>query len=135
MDNVITDSKTLGVTFDIMSREAVGLCRNGEMLEIDLDDGHKLQAIDVVLALGNFCVNLHTELQGNPTYFRCPWPLEKLKGVNSDSSIFIMGSRLTAIDAANALVENGHRGKITFISRSGNYQRFRANLLSFLVNT
>jgi uncharacterized NAD(P)/FAD-binding protein YdhS len=102
-----------------MSREAIGLCRNGEVLEIDLDDGNKLQAIEVVLALGNFCANLHTEFRGNPAYFRCPWPLDKLKGVKSNSSIFIMGSRLTAIDAANALVEHGHQGNITFISRNG----------------
>jgi uncharacterized NAD(P)/FAD-binding protein YdhS len=51
--------------------------------------------------------------------FRCPWPIEKLNGVAPDADVFVMGSMLTAIDVANALVEKGHRGAITFISRSG----------------
>lgn len=119
LDNVIEDSKALGVKFDIIMKEAVDLCRNGEVFDVTLDGGHKLKAFEVVLALGNFCSNLHTEFRGNPAYFRCPWPLEKLKGVKPDSSIFVIGSRLTAIDAANALAEHGHQGGITFISRTG----------------
>ena len=33
--------------------------------------------------------------------------------------MLVVGSRLTSIDVANALVANGHAGKITFVSRSG----------------
>jgi uncharacterized NAD(P)/FAD-binding protein YdhS len=131
LDNVIKESKKLGVKFDINIGEAINLCRNEELLEITLDDSINLKASEVVLALGNFCSNMHTEFRGNPAYFRCPWPLEKLKEVNPDSSIFIMGSRLTAIDAANALVEHGHQGNITFISRSGQLPKVQGKLTPF----
>lgn len=126
MHNVLQQAKELDVDFKIVNDEGVDLARKDGFLEISCADGQKVHAKDVVLALGNFCATLHKELRGNPNYFRCPWPVEKLKGISPDAPVFIMGSRLTAIDAANALVEIGHHGKIMFISRSGRLPKVQA---------
>jgi uncharacterized NAD(P)/FAD-binding protein YdhS len=48
-----------------------------------------------------------------------PWPIAKLNHIAPDTDIIFVSSKLTAIDAANALVERGHKGVITFISHSG----------------
>jgi uncharacterized NAD(P)/FAD-binding protein YdhS/folate-dependent phosphoribosylglycinamide formyltransferase PurN len=80
--------------------------------------GEYIQAKEVVLALGNFCATVNPQLRGNANYFRCPWPAEKLRAIDRDTDVLVMGSRLTAIDVANALVANGHVGNITFVSRS-----------------
>ena len=49
-------------------------------------------------------------------YFCSPYELSHLP---SDASVGIIGSRLTAIDAALSLEDSGHKGSIYFVSRSG----------------
>jgi uncharacterized NAD(P)/FAD-binding protein YdhS len=120
LQNMIDDCKALAVKFGIIREEVITLTQNGDNLRLKLLGGHEIATRDVVLALGNFYSTSHKDqFCGNPNYFSCPWPIEKLNGVAPGSDIFIMGSRLTAIYVANALVQKGHKGVITFISHSG----------------
>lgn len=55
-----------------------------------------------------------------------PYPVSKLSNwLKKESSIAIVGSRLSAIDAIIALKESGHSGKITMFSRSGHFPSVR----------
>ena len=108
-----------GVLFRVVNDEAMDINPVGQDLEVLLARGTRIETPNVVLALGNFLATLHPELIGSPGFFSAPWPLERLKVIPSDASVSILGAGLTAIDAAIFLVENGHRGKLTFISRNG----------------
>jgi uncharacterized NAD(P)/FAD-binding protein YdhS/folate-dependent phosphoribosylglycinamide formyltransferase PurN len=119
VQSIAEEAERLGVVFRAVKGEALDLVRVGRFLELALDDGTKLRARDVVLALGNFPAAIHKELSGTHGYIRSPWPNNRLKEIPPDVSVCIFGSRLTAIDTGIFLAENGHRGPITFISRSG----------------
>jgi len=118
-ENLLLDCKKHDVKLDIVKSDVLDVRRGKAVLELSVADGRKTQARDVILALGNFCANSQKQFRGNPSYYRCPWPADKLKAIKSDTSVLIMGSRLAAIDVANFLAENGHQGPITFVSRGG----------------
>jgi len=130
---VVNDAKKLGVNFHVITGEVVNIESFADdplfadftvaRFDVFLDNGDSVYAKDVVLALGNFYATANPELRGNPKYFRCPWPAEKMEAIDRDADVLVIGSRLTAIDVANALVSNGHTGSITFISRSGKLPR------------
>jgi len=131
LDGVVDDSNKLGVTFEILNEEVIDVQRTEAGIKVLLKNGSDIQAWEVVLALGNLCASIHKELQDTPGYFRCPWPAEKLKSINSEASVSVLGSRLTAVDVANFLVENGHSGLINFISRSGRLPKVQGPSATF----
>lgn len=90
-----------------------------------------LFAKDVVLAVGNFTVTANPHLSELPGYFPSPWPTSRLRSIPADAPVIILGSRLSAIDAANALVDGGHRGSITFMSRSGRLPKVQGPAVPF----
>ncbi|KAF8864895.1 hypothetical protein BDZ45DRAFT_684868 [Acephala macrosclerotiorum] len=118
LKEAIVDAKALDIDFQTVHGNIVNAARHNQTTEIVLADGRKLRAHNVVLALGNYCAHTHDKFIGNSRHFRCPWPVEKLGVIEPEAPVFIMGSRLTAIDVANALVEHKHTGKIYMISRS-----------------
>lgn len=75
----------------------------------------------VILATGNPKSNNFTHLNGFREYLDSPWPSANILSAVRDkhARIGIVGSSLTAIDAMITLVENGHRGPISFFSSEG----------------
>lgn len=64
--------------------------------------------------------------------------LDDLNSIPKNSSVGILGSGLTSVDAIRELVESGHYGKISLYSRSGNAptcismeNRYTPNILTF----
>ncbi|CZR51820.1 uncharacterized protein PAC_01697 [Phialocephala subalpina] len=96
LKEAIVDAKALNIDFRTIHGNVINATRQNQTTEVVLADGRKLHALNVV----------------------CPWPVEKFGVIEHEAPVFIMGSRLTAIDVANALVEHGHTGKIYMISRS-----------------
>ena len=119
LDGVMKDATQNGVVFRVVNDEAMDIRPVEQDVEVILDRGTRIQTPNAVLALGNFLTTLHPELIGSPGFFTSPWPLNRLKVIPPDASVSILGSGLTAIDAAIFLVQNGHRGKISFMSRNG----------------
>ncbi len=119
------NAKKLGIDFHTVNREVIDIQRLPEepCFALTMGTGEHIHAKEVVLALGNFCATVNPQLRGNAKYFRCPWPAEKLRSIDRDTDVLVVGSRLTAIDVAIALVANGHVGKITFVSRSARLPR------------
>lgn len=52
-------------------------------------------------------------------YIGSPYPSSNLDEIDTNSSVFIIGTNLTACDAAVELLDRKHRGKITMGSRRG----------------
>ncbi|HEX6467908.1 MAG TPA: FAD/NAD(P)-binding protein [Streptosporangiaceae bacterium] len=70
----------------------------------------------VVLALGHLPSRRYGPAEGGPSFLGSPWgPLD----VPAGHTVGIVGTRLTGIDAALALRERGHTGRIVMASRSG----------------
>ncbi|OJJ38036.1 hypothetical protein ASPWEDRAFT_35602 [Aspergillus wentii DTO 134E9] len=117
----VQDAEQMGARFSFIADEVDDIDR--------LDDGtfslsfmgktKKMSARNVVLAIGNFTSVVNTHLLNIPGFFPSPWPTTGLKTIPTDAPVIIIGSRLSAIDAATNLQSNGHQGSITFMSRSG----------------
>ena len=119
MKNAAQEAEQLGVVLRVRNAEVIDICHITLGVEVSLADGTKLQAHNLVLAVGNFPAQTHPQLAGTPGYFESPWPVARLKTIPAEASVSIFGSRLSAIDAAIALAQRGHRGPITMVSRSG----------------
>ncbi len=75
----------------------------------------------VILATGCPGPAVFSHLEEYPNFLASPWPSGNVLSTISDkaSSVAIVGSSLTAIDAAITLTSNGHHGPITFFSIKG----------------
>lgn len=74
----------------------------------------------VVLAIGNLETSDWDHLQHHDRYFNTPYPCNKVvERIDSKKSVCIIGSSLSAIDAAVSLSDAGHEGKIVMVSRNG----------------
>ncbi len=106
-------------------------CIRGDVVEIsgsadawhlDLADGQRLSATQVVLAQGNLppsrLPGFAAEVLAHPAYvgqpFAADWP--RLAGVGP---VLLIGTGLTACDVALSLHAAGHRGPIVAVSRRG----------------
>ncbi|GAD95746.1 conserved hypothetical protein [Paecilomyces variotii No. 5] len=96
-------------------------------LLLTLEDGAQFSARSVVLALGNFSAISNRHLISLPGFFPSPWPTSQLRVIPKDAPVLIVGSRLSAIDTAIYLSENGHQGFITFMSPSGSLPKVQGD--------
>lgn len=89
-----------------------------------LDQGNTLTAKQVILATGNAppkwpCPIIKAESSSNwcsNHMIENPWPGHHLQSITPDDDVILLGGGLTALDAINALVEQGHRGRVDVIS-------------------
>ncbi|MCJ1359224.1 MAG: hypothetical protein MMC33_009224 [Icmadophila ericetorum] len=131
MISAIKEAEQLGVLLRVINDEVLDMYQIDQGLELVLANGAKLRAHNVVLAIGNFPGATHRELAGTPGYMQCPWPNSRLRDIPPEASVSILGSRLTAVDTAIFLAENGHRGSINFVSRSARLPKVQGKNLPF----
>jgi uncharacterized NAD(P)/FAD-binding protein YdhS len=89
---------------------------------LNLARGTPVRADAVVLGIGHRAPNdpLGKRWTGSRTRFIAdPWKAFAMNAVPADDAVVILGSGLTAVDAVMSLVNRGHRGQITLISRRG----------------
>jgi uncharacterized NAD(P)/FAD-binding protein YdhS len=112
-----------GIKITFMKGEVVDIdekINKNTKFEISLvDDSIKVIADQVILCIGHLPPTDYKELISKPGYFHSPWPTKQLSHIPKDKDVHIIGTRLTAIDIVLALVERGHTGKITMVSRYG----------------
>ena len=107
-------------SINLISGETVDIDYSGNSFQIRMADGGIISADNVVLAPGNFPSSFLYELKGVKGYIPYPWPVSEISGlIPRDNPVCILGAGLSAIDTFFTLIENNHRGKITFISRRG----------------
>ncbi|KAJ5959169.1 FAD-NAD(P)-binding-domain-containing protein [Penicillium vulpinum] len=128
----IEQARSIGLTISVIHQEANEIDRMSDgTLLLTLESGEQLRSQSVILALGNFTAVSNTHLMNQPGFFSSPWPLSKLDSIPLDSPVLIVGSRLSAVDTATYLSDNGHRGPITFISRSGRLPKVQGSSATY----
>jgi uncharacterized NAD(P)/FAD-binding protein YdhS len=100
--------------------EACDIESDGRGYRVRCDNGRVWRAGTVILATGNGPSVAHRAFEAISGYVAMPYPTADLvPRIGADTPVALLGSRLTAVDAAIALVEQGHRAPIAMISRSG----------------
>jgi uncharacterized NAD(P)/FAD-binding protein YdhS len=82
-------------------------------VELALSSGGRLSAEVAILACG------HEGLAHDGPLHLSPWSEPVGGGAPPDSTILILGTGLTMVDTAAALLESGHQGRIVALSRRG----------------
>jgi uncharacterized NAD(P)/FAD-binding protein YdhS len=107
-----------GTSFKQVRSRVLGARGTCEGAILELQDGARITAHRVVLALGN-------PPPSNPlSNFDCPpplspWPSDQRYGLGKMTPALLIGSGLTAVDVILALDDGGHQGPIHVVSRHG----------------
>ena len=108
---------------------AVSARRDANGWKVALDDGREIKARALVLAIGNQEPSpMAVAKDISPERFiNNPWGPEaraaEARLAGSDKSVLLLGTGLTAVDHILSLDANGHRGRITALSRRGQMPR------------
>jgi len=100
---------------------------DGEAVGIDgatvlLDDGRRIDADAVVLAVGNLAPQVPPGLGGiadRPAYVGNPWAAGATEGLGEDDTVLLIGTGLTMVDVVLSLEAQGFGGRIVALSRRG----------------
>lgn len=99
----------------------------GERYRVHLDDGGWLAADDVIVCPGvgpPLLPELVDRFDGAPGLHRSPFPTSALlTSLSPQSNVLVIGTRLSAVDAALVLCAGGHR--VSLVSRSGAFPAVR----------
>ncbi|KAJ2983512.1 hypothetical protein NQ176_g629 [Zarea fungicola] len=127
----IGEAKSFGIAVTAIQADATDIDRlSDDTMAVKLSNDTTMTAQAVVLALGNFTGSSNAHLVGRPGYFPNPWPTTQLKSIPPTAHVLVVGSRLSAVDAALYLSDNGHQGPITFMSRSGKLPKVQGDPVS-----
>jgi len=123
-------TETLHRQVNLQGRQDVFQTIRDQVVDIDvgpgpqlvLAGGGKVGADAVVLATGLVAPKVPqymTRVAAGPRFISDPWAGAALSGIDSDATVTLIGSGLTAIDVLLSLEELGHRGPIHAVSRHG----------------
>ncbi|ROM70501.1 pyridine nucleotide-disulfide oxidoreductase [Pseudomonas brassicacearum] len=110
-----------GSTAEHVRGEAVDLRLADDAVMVTLDDGQLLRGRFAVLATGMFPAarTPQTESSGLNAAALDPWDVAAMRQLDPQSTVLIIGSGLTMVDAVVSLEQAGHRGPIEVFSRHG----------------
>lgn len=101
---------------------ATALAREETGFVVDTTKGESFRAQMCVLATGHEPPTTPASLSpvtGHAGYIANPWDLAALARIDPAGDVLIVGTGLTTADVVAALVAQGHKGRITAISRRG----------------
>ena len=113
---------TAGERLEVVRGAAVAVEAAGGLERVRLDDGRAIDADAVVLALGNLRpapVRGIDPARLGDLYVEDPWYGGFTEGLDARDTLLLVGTALTAIDAALTLDATGFRGNILAVSRRG----------------
>ncbi len=134
LNTAIAEAKVDFHTFTTVQQKAIDIDRDTDIdtdIEIDnikpfnvlLNNDQSLEADIVVLALGNLAGGQPAWLDKlavtSAHYIHNPWNTEAIKAIDSNDSVLLVGTGLTAVDKIIELKARGHVGSITAVSRHG----------------
>ncbi|HEX3424696.1 MAG TPA: FAD/NAD(P)-binding protein [Acidimicrobiales bacterium] len=115
----------------VLADQVVALVENRQRVMLRLKRHGMVPVDSAVLAIGALPPTTYGELHGTPGYIPSPWPHTALRAIPPGDNVTILGSSLTAIDAARSLVGRGHTGSITFVSRHGHLPKVQGNTADY----
>jgi len=110
-----------GSTVEHVRAEVVDLETLDDSVRLTLSDGRRLQGAYGVLATGMFPAarTPQTQSSGVNAAALDPWDVTAMQQLDPQSTVLIIGSGLTMVDAVVSLEQAGHRGPINVFSRHG----------------
>jgi len=114
-----------GVKLELLEAEVLGIetVGQGEAPVLRLNTGQVIEATEVILALGNFTPQAPATASGahwnGGALVNDVWSHGVLDSLPQDAGVMLVGTGLTAYDAVLRLLDQGHRGPITMLSRRG----------------
>jgi len=117
----LLDEQLAGRVLDQIQGEAYRISGFDGQWQIELKTGERINAKAIILATGNATPTwpcpIHIQESSKQTSVtENPWPGHYLNKIARDDHVLLLGGGLTALDAINGLVEQGHQGKVTVIS-------------------
>jgi uncharacterized NAD(P)/FAD-binding protein YdhS len=112
---------TYGSTVEHVRAEVGDLQADVDAVQLTLSDGQRLRAGFAVIATGMFPAarTPQTESSGVNAAALDPWDVAAMRQLDPQSTVLIIGSGLTMVDAVVSLEQAGHRGPIEVFSRHG----------------
>jgi uncharacterized NAD(P)/FAD-binding protein YdhS len=112
-----------GEAVDVRTEDAA----NGRRaVHVRLGDGRVVSADTAALCIGNFppsapCLAsaTATEAFASDRFIGDPWDAAAIGRIDQDAPVAILGTGLTMVDTVLSLLDQGHRGPITAVSRRG----------------
>ena len=106
---------------DHIQDEAQRITGSDGQWRVELKTGEPIDAKAIILATGNAtpiwpCPVQIEQTLGHLTTTENPWPGDYLCRIPANDHVLLLGGGLTALDAINGLVEQGHQGKVSVIS-------------------
>lgn len=110
-----------GSTVEHFCAEVVDLQVDAGSVQLTLSDGQTLRGAQAVLATGMFPAarTPQTQSSGLNAAALDPWDVAAMRELDPQSTVLIIGSGLTMVDAVVSLEQAGHRGPIEVFSRHG----------------
>ncbi|MHC5132237.1 FAD/NAD(P)-binding protein [Pseudomonas glycinis] len=110
-----------GSTVEHFCAEVVDLQVDAGSVQLTLSDGQTLRGSQAVLATGMFPAarTPQTQSSGLNAAALDPWDAAAMRELDPQSTVLIIGSGLTMVDAVVSLEQAGHRGPIEVFSRHG----------------
>ncbi|MBY8934536.1 FAD/NAD(P)-binding protein [Pseudomonas fluorescens] len=110
-----------GSTVEHVRAEAVDLQTDADSVQLTLSDGQHLRGAYAVLATGMFPAarTPQKDSSGLNAAALDPWDVAAMRQLDPQSTVLIIGSGLTMVDAVVSLEQAGHRGPIEVFSRHG----------------
>ncbi|MFC4335916.1 FAD/NAD(P)-binding protein [Salininema proteolyticum] len=105
----------------VMRRDAVvSATRTPNQIVLQTGKGLHLGFDYGVLAPGVGTPSDHYRLSGEAGFIADPYPVvRRLRGLDPELAVAVLGSGLTAVDTVTALRAQGHRGPVSLVSRHG----------------
>ena len=108
---------------ELVRGDVTGIAANGGGLTLTLDRNRTIEVDRAVLAIGNFPPApppvADVSFYDTPLYRADPWAPDTLTDLDPDLPVLLVGTGLTTIDTVISLLDQGHRGPITALSRRG----------------
>ena len=110
-----------GSTVEHVRAEVVDVQASSDSVQLTLNDGQQLHGAFAVLATGMFPAarTPQKESSGLNATALDPWDVAAMRQLDPQSTVLIIGSGLTMVDAVVSLEQAGHRGPIEVFSRHG----------------
>jgi uncharacterized NAD(P)/FAD-binding protein YdhS len=110
-----------GSTVEHVRAEVVDIQASSDSVQLTLSDGQQLRGAFAVLATGMFPAarTPQKESSGLNAAALDPWDVAAMRQLDPQSTVLIIGSGLTMVDAVVSLEQAGHRGPIEVFSRHG----------------
>jgi uncharacterized NAD(P)/FAD-binding protein YdhS len=111
-----------GERLRLVRGQAVAVTRSGNREVVALADGGTIEADRVILSVGNLPPETPRGISpdlGPDVYVADPWAGDITAGLGADDRVLLIGTGLTAVDAALMLDAAGFEGAIVALSRRG----------------